>query len=186
MEMMRAGLVLLMLCFVESRFRLRGGRVFVKDAVSEWNRMKTLVKKDLIRAHAPKSSDGNISTLPVHQQVIPYIVVSASHELKEALRPEKGHRDLPYLVEKLLQQATATTAAPPSSGGRTPSVEILCHIDRMYVRIKRALFKDRNAFRNLKLGTCAVNKSTNEHFYFLYLLTADCGFQMTVSGSCSV
>lgn len=183
MELMRAGLLFLMLCFVESRFRLRGGRVFVKDALSEWNRMKTLVKKDLIRAHAPKSSEANISTLPVHQRVIPYIVVSASNELKEAFRPEKGNRDLPDLVEQLLEQATATTAAPPSSGGRTPTVEILCHIDRIYVRIKRAFFKVRNAFQNLKLGTCAVNKSTAEYYYFLYLLTADCGFQITVGVS---
>ncbi|CAG03340.1 unnamed protein product [Tetraodon nigroviridis] len=47
----------------------------------------------------------------------------------------------------------------------------------MFVRVKRAIFKVNTAVQNLKLGTCTVNKVTDTHYYFLYPLTANCGFQ---------
>ncbi|KAM7009831.1 zona pellucida sperm-binding protein 3 [Tautogolabrus adspersus] len=56
-------------------------------------------------------------------------------------------------------------------------IEILCHVDRMYVRVRRELFKTRDAYKYLKLGGCPVNRATTEHYYFLYLLKTDCGFK---------
>uniref|UniRef100_A0A8C4IEI3 Zona pellucida glycoprotein 3c n=1 Tax=Dicentrarchus labrax TaxID=13489 RepID=A0A8C4IEI3_DICLA len=107
---------------------------------------------------------------------------SASQDQKEVFKPEKGFRPLPYSVmNMLLGSLTGTITTTTTVATTSPKmVEILCHVDRMYVRIKREFFKTRNAWKYLKLGTCAVKASTKEHYYLLNLLQDDCGFQKEV------
>ncbi|XP_070684599.1 zona pellucida sperm-binding protein 3 [Pempheris klunzingeri] len=54
---------------------------------------------------------------------------------------------------------------------------MLCHFDRMYVRIKKEVFNSRDAYKYLKLGNCPVNQGTTTYYYLLYLLRTDCGFR---------
>lgn len=168
------GLVLLLVCFPDSELKMRS--LLEYEPELDWNALRD----DLVRV--PKSADTN-HTLPQSKRVPPFLVVSSSNDPVEAFKPEMGARDLPEAVKEMLLQALgatpATLAPPPGGGGR--AVEVRCHIGRIYVRVKKAIFKVKTAIQNLKLGVCTVNKILDEHYYFLYPLTANCGFQTLVS-----
>ncbi|XP_048104515.1 zona pellucida sperm-binding protein 3 isoform X1 [Alosa alosa] len=88
-------------------------------------------------------------------------------------KPEVGTRALPEPVKQIFLPPAATTAPPPQYG----NVDALCHLDRMYVRIKKELFsKPGDAWQYLKIGTCEVNQATADHYYFLYYLKG-CGLK---------
>ncbi|KAK7161331.1 hypothetical protein R3I94_004114 [Phoxinus phoxinus] len=53
-------------------------------------------------------------------------------------------------------------------------MDVMCYMDRLHVRVRRSLFADPSAWKNLKLGTCAVNKASDTHYQFLYYLKG-CG-----------
>lgn len=168
MKLFCVGLVLLW-CFPDSELTMRR----LLSNVPEWHTVNL--------PQPPVSVDTN-DTLPGSKRVPPFLVVSSSKDPVEAFKPEMGARDLPEAVKEMLLQAlgaTPATPAPPTGGGK--AVEVRCHIDRMYVRVKKAIFKVNTAIQNLKLGICAVNKILDEHYYFLYPLTANCGFQTLVS-----
>ncbi|XP_029987498.1 uncharacterized protein zp3c [Sphaeramia orbicularis] len=95
---------------------------------------------------------------------------------KKFFKPEKGFRSLPSSVVEILR-ATPSPASPSTPANSKKNIEVLCHIDRMYVRIKKELFNNRYAYRLLKLGTCPVNKDDKDYYYFLHLLKTDCGFK---------
>lgn len=175
MELLCVGLVLLLMSSADSQLKIRG-RV-VHDSEVDWKRLNVPLKKELV--FAPRSADPN-GTLPESERVPTFIIVSSANDPVEDFKPELGARDLPDRAREVLLQAMVTTAAPPPGGGTT-GVEVACQIDRLYVRVKKDIFKVRMAFQNLKLGTCAVNKILDDHYYFLYPLTANCGFKILVS-----
>ncbi|XP_061686504.1 zona pellucida sperm-binding protein 3 isoform X2 [Syngnathoides biaculeatus] len=105
-----------------------------------------------------------------------YRVVPFSKDPKELFKPEKGVRPVPDSVKEMLL-APPPTLASPGGAAKSKRVEVLCHVDRMYVKVSKELFSTRNAFKDLKLGKCPVNEGTAEHYYLLYLLKSDCGFQ---------
>lgn len=166
-----------MLCFAKSEVEIRGH--VVRDPEAEWNRVA--VRKDLGRSSGLKSVNTNGSILPVSRRVPIYVIVSSSNDPKEAFKPEKGVRELPDAVKRMLLQASGSTTAPPTGGGTLPRVEVRCHIGRMYVRVRKSTFKVRNVLKNLKLGNCVSNAMFGDHYYFLYPLTAKCGFETQVS-----
>lgn len=175
MELKHAGLLLLFLC---SSVQFRSGvgyGLFVQDPDLEWERMKTVIGEKTPRAPAPNSRALKSSpSTPDAKKVPEYQVISASQVQKEVFKPEKGARPLPSSVKEML----LATAAPATTAGTTRPqiIEVLCHVDRLYVRVRREVFKTKGAYKNLKLGTCPVNRGTKEHYYFLYLLKNDCGF----------
>lgn len=173
MELLFVGLVSLLVCFADSELEIRDPVMYDPDA--DWNRIIGPERKDLVRASAPNSS-----ILPVASRVPLYLIVSSSNDPKEAFKPEKGARDLPGVVKTMLIQALGATTPPPSGGGKKSHLEVRCHIDRIYVRIKKSMFKASRPCKNLKLGTCPVNKIYGAHYYFLYPLTAECGFRTEV------
>ncbi|XP_068178602.1 zona pellucida sperm-binding protein 3 isoform X2 [Antennarius striatus] len=87
-----------------------------------------------------------------------------------------GARPLPDVIKEMLLGATATPTVTEKPTTREKIIEVLCHVDRMYVRIRREIFKTREAYKYLKLGSCPVNQGTKEHYYLLYLLKTDCDF----------
>lgn len=179
MKSLRVGLVFLMLCFAKSEVEIRG--YVVRDPEAEWNRVAVPVRKDLGRSSGLRSANTNGSILPVSRRVPMSVIVSSSNDPKEAFKPEKGVRELPEAVKRMLLQASGATTAPPTGGGTVPRVEVRCHIDRMYVRVRKSTFKVRNILKTLKLGTCGPNAMVGDHYYFLYPLTAKCGFETQVS-----
>lgn len=178
MELLCVGLVSLLVCFADSELEIRDPVVY--DPEADWNRISEPERKDLVRAGASQSVITNSSILPEAKRVPLYLIVSSSNDPKEAFKPEKGARNLPGVVKTMLFQALAATTPPLSGGGKKSPLEVRCHINRIYVRIKKAMFKTSRAFKNLKLGTCPVNKIYGPHFYFLYPLTAECGFRTEV------
>ncbi|XP_074485182.1 zona pellucida sperm-binding protein 3 [Sebastes fasciatus] len=176
MDLMHAGIVLLLFCSAYSyQFRYDP---FVQDPEREWERMETVIGEEMTEALAPEtkflSASGNGSSTPEAKTVPEYLVVSKDQ--KEVFKPEKGARPLPDSAKEMLLKTVSTT--PATAGTARPKlVEILCHVDRIYVRIRREVFKTRDAYKYLKLGTCPVNQGTKNHYYLLYLLKTDCGFK---------
>ncbi|KAJ8365794.1 hypothetical protein SKAU_G00146250 [Synaphobranchus kaupii] len=67
-----------------------------------------------------------------------------------------------------------TTVAPVTIKDPIAMVEALCHMDRMYVRIRKDSVSERDGWKYLYFGTCRVNQARDPHYYFLYPL-ASCG-----------
>ncbi|XP_071359531.1 zona pellucida sperm-binding protein 3 [Trachinotus anak] len=187
MGLLHAGVLLLLFSSAYS-YRFRGGAgsgLFVPDPESEWARMETVIGEEMTLTPAPqakfwRSASSSGSSTPEALKFPEYVRVSASKYPKETFKPEKGARPLPAWVKDMLlgpANATAVEKAAVKAAVRGNLVEILCHVDRMYVRIKREVFKTRGAYKYLKLGTCPVNQGTKDHYYLLYLLKTDCGFK---------
>ena len=68
---------------------------------------------------------------------------------------------------------------PARTSVPNPKVETLCHLDRMYVRIRKNAVNDTRAWRYLYFGNCRVNQARGPHYYFLYPLTR-CGLRPLV------
>ena len=180
--LLRAGLLFLLFQWADSQFR-RGGLI-VRDPEPEWDRMQAVINEEAMHGYAAEprlwKSTSKSGTLPLAKQVPQYMVISSSQIRKSDFEPDKGARPLPDQIRETLLRATATPAATTPTSTRRPLVEMLCHIDRIYVRIRRTIFKTREAYKYLKLGTCPVNQGTKIHYYHLYLLTSDCGFKIEV------
>ncbi|XP_040893065.1 zona pellucida sperm-binding protein 3 [Toxotes jaculatrix] len=186
MGLMHTGFLLLLFCSAYSdQFRRKAGYgLFVQDPELEWVRMETVIDEDMTPARAPKAKmwkSASGSSTPEAKNFPEYLTVSSSKYQKEAFKPEKGARPLPDWVKEMLLGPASTAEVNKIAAGRaavrTKLVEILCHVDRMYVRIRREVFKTRDAYKYLKLGTCPVNQGTSAHYYLLYLLKTDCGFK---------
>lgn len=177
MVLTHAVLLLLLFQVAASQFR-RDASLFVDDPASEWDRMGTVIKEGIMQVPEYKLWRSGTSTA---KQVPQFVVVSAADVKKEYFKPEKNTRPLPQSVKDMLLGATvAPTSATGGTTSRKPIVEALCHIDRIYIRVRREVFKTRDAYKYLNIGKCPVNQGTKEHYYLLYLLTADCGFNKEV------
>ncbi|KAK2815750.1 hypothetical protein Q5P01_026217 [Channa striata] len=131
----------------------------------------TLRGKFLRSASVSGSTAAEATTLPE------YLIVSSSNDLKQDFKPQTGSKPLPASAVNMLLGSPSNSLSPVNNLDPNKTVEILCHVDRMYVRIKREVFKTRDAYKYLKLGTCPVNQGTSVHYYLLYLLTTDCAFK---------
>lgn len=185
MELMYVWLLFLLFRFASSyHFKSGAGNgLFVQDPALEWEEMETVIGEKMSRGPLPvskllRSASSGGSSTPEPIRVLEYVTVSKSQDQKEVFEPEKGARPLPASVKEMLLGATATPSIKPPA--RKKIVEILCHVDRMYVRIRREVFRTRDAYKYLKLGSCPVNQGTKEHYYLLYLLETDCGFTVKV------
>ncbi|XP_061572777.1 zona pellucida sperm-binding protein 3 [Cololabis saira] len=107
-----------------------------------------------------------------------YLIVSPSNDHKEDLKPEKRTRAVPKWLKKVLLGIPPTIADAAEATQKTDSIELLCYLDKVNIRIKRGIFKSNDAFKYLKLGTCPVNHRDNEYYFLLYSLTTDCGFHL--------
>ncbi|MCJ8747923.1 hypothetical protein PDJAM_G00159150 [Pangasius djambal] len=107
--------------------------------------------------------------LPQFQQI------RSSDVHKLIFKPARNRRPVPALMRSILLPSLlpATKSPLPS---KPKNIELLCHIDRIYVRVLKSLFISPDAGKYLKVGTCPVNKVTPEHYYFLYSLNG-CGVQ---------
>lgn len=179
MELSRFGLVLLLLlvaCFADPFPEVRGRKA--RDPDAGW-------KKINVRRKGPGPPHGPPSdvALPDSKRYPVFLITSSSNDHQEVFKPEVGVRDLPPAVKQMLLGAAGATTAPPPDGGQASGVQVQCHIDRIFVRVRKE--RVRGPIQNLKLGSCPVNKISNEHYYFLYPLKAHCGFRSKVS-KCAV
>uniref|UniRef100_A0A673CES8 ZP domain-containing protein n=1 Tax=Sphaeramia orbicularis TaxID=375764 RepID=A0A673CES8_9TELE len=171
--------LLVVLCFVnvsQSRSSSQYGPLS-SNPEQEWNKLALDDERAL--AHGPRSKSSSRSSVAQERKVPTYLTVSADMVQKKFFKPEKGFRSLPSSVVEILR-ATPSPASPSTPANSKKNIEVLCHIDRMYVRIKKELFNNRYAYRLLKLGTCPVNKDDKDYYYFLHLLKTDCGFKTEV------
>lgn len=162
---------------------LSGYGPFVQNPDLEWERMETVIGEELTRTPAHRAASmRSASSAPQANKVPEYRIISKSEDPVDLFMPEKGARPLPQAAKDIL----SVTSPPDTATGKSSQkklVEILCHVDRMYVRIRREVFTTADAYKYLKLGSCPVNQGTKAHYYLLYLLK-DCGFKKEV-GSCS-
>lgn len=187
MELMHARILLLLFCSACSLQFSSAAEYDLEDAEQEFERMATASDEELMQAPAPETKLGRRASDGVQHKghtIVRgpprFITVSAGEDRKELLKPGMGFRPLPESVQKLFLLGPVITPPTGLVPVRAKLVEMLCHVDRMYVRIRRDFFNTRNAFKDLKLGKCPVNQGTNEHYYFLYLLETDCGFNKQV------
>ncbi|XP_026025864.1 zona pellucida sperm-binding protein 3 [Astatotilapia calliptera] len=155
--------------------------VFGQDPELDQEKMETVADEDETEDSAPQlkrsASHGDLST-PEAMKLPKYLNVPASYDQKQLFKPERGVRPLPEWARKIL--LASAPAAPVTGGaemGRDNVVEILCHVDKMYVRIRKRVFKSRDAYKYLKLGTCPVNQENEHYYYFLYSFVTGCGFK---------
>ncbi|XP_029949284.1 zona pellucida sperm-binding protein 3 [Salarias fasciatus] len=78
------------------------------------------------------------------------------------------------------------TTIPEGGSDKSKDIEVLCHIDRMYVRVRRDMFKTPHAYKFLKLGRCPVNAGKKEHFFLLHALKSNCGFKKMSNKDCVI
>ncbi|XP_073699191.1 zona pellucida sperm-binding protein 3 [Garra rufa] len=100
--------------------------------------------------------------------------IPASQLYKPLFKPQKGSRPVPPLVRSILLPAVSPKVV--KGGSASKKVEVFCFLDRVYVRVLKSLFNKHTAWKYLKLGTCAANKASATHYYFLYPLTR-CGMK---------
>ncbi|XP_062866908.1 zona pellucida sperm-binding protein 3 [Trichomycterus rosablanca] len=105
--------------------------------------------------------------LPESQQIL------ASDVQKVFFKSEAGTRPLPDVLKSIL--LPPPTKKPVSVQDSQPkTIEILCHLDRIYVRVLKNLLTSLDAWKNLKVGTCVVNQMTSGYYFFLYAINS-CG-----------
>ncbi|KAF1394804.1 hypothetical protein PFLUV_G00004950 [Perca fluviatilis] len=181
MDLRHSAFLLLLFCSAYSyRFRSRAGNV--EDPERVWERLKTENGDEMAETLVPRSfwSESDNGSAPHAKLVREYQAISALENKKKDFKPETGARPLPDWASDMLLETVSDsmeTDTFATETARPQLVDILCHVDRIYVRIKKSVFKTSNAHRYLKFGTCRVNQATKDHYYFLYLLTADCGFK---------
>lgn len=147
------------------------------DPEVEWNSMEnfTLANDDSESVEFVPRSKGDL-TRPLLK--LPGSVQISAHQLhKELFTPGRGGIPVPPQVREMLLPKVPV-AKPAFSGltARRKPIEMLCHLDRIYVRVLKSLFSSHSAHKHLKLGTCPFNKQTRAHYYFLYNLKR-CGLK---------
>ncbi|KAL2086746.1 hypothetical protein ACEWY4_017805 [Coilia grayii] len=178
---MISGLTLLILLYRVGCFPVEySGTVDVDKPSESWEELKALIKTsgDFEGGwYSEVSVSPSFKTSPPFLPLLklPLFNIDMSPVSRDIFNPEEGTRPLPEeVIPKLLPPEHREE--PPAQWGK---VDALCHLDRIYVRIKKDVFgKPADAWRYLKVGTCPVNEATAEHYYFLYYLK-DCGRTFT-------
>lgn len=129
-------------------------------------------------SHSKTFKNGLMASKPVRPLILPGSVrIQASMLYKELFTPERNSRPVPPLLKSIL--LAETSDVKPKKPVSDPNMEVICHMDRIHVKVRRSLFINPSAWKNLKLGTCAVNKASDTHYQFLYYLKG-CGIQRGV------
>lgn len=166
--------LLLLLWFVVAAQCISDNSLHEEPAADEqWESLMRMVLKD--------ASDGHYfygrSALPSDAYNPPAsMVVSEPETLKELFKPENLTRPLHPQIKNMLLQAKAP---PPTEAPARRPVEILCHVDLMFVRVRVDLFTQK-VTEDLRFGKCKVTVMNDEYYYFYYYLHHDCGFQKEV------
>ncbi|XP_065151452.2 zona pellucida sperm-binding protein 3 [Paramisgurnus dabryanus] len=133
------------------------------ESEEEWDTESSMVSPDnydpSYRAGETATEEPSLLRLPE------YVRIQASDLRKDYFSPEMGSMEVPPEVQTILLPS-GMPAWRPSYTTAGKKVEVLCHLDRIYVRVQKSVFADINAWKNLKLGTCSVNKATASHYYF--------------------
>ncbi|XP_034044631.1 zona pellucida sperm-binding protein 3 [Thalassophryne amazonica] len=148
----------------------------LQHPVSEWDDVKEVVEKEetelipMVVSEATARDGGHGGQrLPV------YVRVKASQDPKLLFSPALGSRPLPPAAKEVLFRSVSSVSAGQPSMPKL--VEMMCHFDKMYVRIRTDVFSTRQAYKYLKLGWCPVNRGNSQYYYFQYSLDANCGFK---------
>lgn len=176
MALMYARFSLLLLWFVEGQ-ATSDNDLSEGTAAEQWEKLSKSVYQD------SDSQSGvfygrSISNMPDYRPP-DFMPVLQRDVQADLFIPEKGTRPLPLSIKEMLLKATAPT---PTIAPARENVELLCHVDRMLVRVRTDAFKQ-NVTNDLKLGKCHVNGLTPEHYYFIHPLASDCGFRKEVGTS---
>ncbi|KAG9262423.1 zona pellucida sperm-binding protein 3-like [Astyanax mexicanus] len=97
-----------------------------------------------------------------------YQRITASEVQMDLFRPDQDLKRVPDLLYPVFHPSEAQP--PKSSTSTYKPVGMLCHLDRIYVRVLKSLFTNPDAYKYLKVGSCAVNQATDTHYYVLYAL----------------
>ncbi|XP_072513006.1 zona pellucida sperm-binding protein 3 [Salminus brasiliensis] len=108
-------------------------------------------------------------SLPESQRIL------ASEVKTDFFKPDQVLRQLPNLLTPVLLPSPLPPKTTPSPTSAPRPVEMLCHLDRIYVRVLKSLFSNPDAGKYLKVGTCAVNQATDQHYYVLYSINGCSG-----------
>ncbi|KAF4075145.1 hypothetical protein AMELA_G00231300 [Ameiurus melas] len=158
--LLKAGFLLLVLTCMVSSYPSMPDEAASDDS---WPDLEESLPK--YKAQTPVNPTLNTPCPPLKLPQFQQIRSSDVHKL--IFKPARNLRPVPALMKSiLLPSPTPATAAPLPSKPR--SIELLCHIDRIYVRVQKSLFTSADAGKYLKVGTCPVNKDASEYYYFLY------------------
>lgn len=160
--------VLLLFCYSASSYQSQG-HIPSGDPVQEWNALARVLEKERALMGRPRAGSQN----PPNGDRPSFREVSESFNNQVLFRPSIGARPVLNAIKDILRPTPQpVTTEPP----RSPLFESLCHLDRIYVRVRKFLFNTKTAYKRLTLGACPVNRASKYHLYFLYLLTSPCGF----------
>ncbi|XP_051560297.1 uncharacterized protein zp3c [Myxocyprinus asiaticus] len=138
------------------------------DAEKEWRSVKKFKPSVFVRPQfksGSHNSPGRLLELPE------WIRTEASEVYRDFFKPEMGRRPVPEVVKSILLPGKPTRKLPSSM---KKMVQVLCYLDKMYVRVLKSVFTNPQAWQHLTLGSCPVNNITTTHYYFLCPLTG-CG-----------
>ncbi|XP_072240047.1 zona pellucida sperm-binding protein 3 [Leuresthes tenuis] len=156
--------------------------VLVKDPESEWEEVKTVTEEEEEGANMPKSKPLSVSddgpSVARAKKLPKYLVVSSTSDHKEDLKPEKRAREVPKWLKNVLLGSPPTLPRAAGATHKSDLLEIQCHFDRIYVRIRKEVFKSQVAYKYLKLGTCPVTYGNKDHYFLMHSLKKDCGFKV--------
>lgn len=175
MGLIHAGLLFLLVCPAPC-FQAEGS-TWDGDSELESVDSEEVLEAPVFKTQVATGSPVSSSTTPA-PLLPPYVIVWAGSDQKELFKPENGTRPLPKSVKKIL---LPSPALEPNKTGRPHKIELQCHFDRMYVKVRKAAFKTTDAYKYLKLGTCPVNEGNKVFYYLLYNVKINCGFKIEVS-----
>nr|XP_020451803.1 zona pellucida sperm-binding protein 3-like isoform X2 [Monopterus albus] len=184
MGLIDVGLLLLLFCLAYSyQFRDRAADGPLMQGLElDWAKTATEKGERRMPVPAPRaghSLSGTGSSRPEAMKFFKFLPVPLSKDQKKVFEPgENSNTSLSDWAKSVLRGTPPYILKPERIGGETQQVEILCHLDRMYVRVHRKIFKTINAFKYLKLGTCPVNNANTTHYFLLYHLKTECGFKI--------
>lgn len=160
--LLKAVLVLGVMSYVVSPYPLMTDKAISDDT---WPELEELLPN--YKAKTPTNLSLNTPCPPLKLPQFQQIRSSGVHKL--VFKPARNRRPVSDLMKSILLPSPLpeTKSLLPS---KPRSIELLCHIDRIFVRVRKSLFTTRDARKYLKVGTCSVNKVTAEHYYFLYLI----------------
>lgn len=169
-------LLLLLLWFVRGHYT-SDNSFYDEDAEAKWADFEADIYREAPSHpnyfYGRSAPIGN-TNLPASQPV------SLVETQKTLFKPENRTKPMPLTVMNMLLQAAAL---PPTTPPVRKPIEILCYFDRMYVRLRRDLFRT-NIIEDLRFGKCPMNISV-DYYYYVRSLDEDCGLQKEVCTSFS-
>lgn len=171
--------LLLLFCVVSGQATSDNSLLDGGAAAEEWENLSSMVLKDASHGHyfyGRSAPSADVYNPPASMPV------SEPETLKTLFKPENLTRSLHPKIKNMLLQAKAP---PPKPAPARKPIEILCHFDTMFVRIRTDIFKQ-NVTEDLRFGKCNVTVMDNQHYYFYIFLNQDCGIQKQVCTALSL